>query len=330
MTASVFWSVSVAAPGVRYLIPEYWRARTSDDLKLLRALGRPENLIPKLEAKLGPLLGLGIDTIETDENHTRFALEILQTKKPGFMTVHLTCFDGYAHDHGPFSKKALACVEALDGMVGRLRDAALAIDPATVVVVVSDHGFAETKRKLNWKIPFVEAGLLTLKPPAIPGDKPGVADWQATLWTGGGMAGVMLRNPADQVVKAKVESLLETLRADSKNGIARVLGAEEAKKLGGFPDAAFLLELEPDCKFGGALSGAVVVPAPSTGMHGYLPDRPEMRACFFAMGKGIAAGRNLGVVDMRRVAPTVAAMLGVNLPTAKEPKLEVEQKRLRR
>jgi hypothetical protein len=29
---------------------------------------------------------------------------------------------------------------------------------------------------------------------------------------------------------------------------------------------------------------------------------------------------------MRRVAPTVAAMLGVKLPTAKEPRLEVEQK----
>ncbi len=49
-----------------------------------------------------------------------------------------------------------------------------------------------------------------------------------------------------------------------------------------------------------------------------------MRACFFAMGKGIAAGRNLGVVDMRRIAPTVAAMLGVSLPSAKEPKLKVE------
>ena len=38
---SVSWPVSVGAPGVTDLIPEYWRATTPDDLKLLRALSTP-------------------------------------------------------------------------------------------------------------------------------------------------------------------------------------------------------------------------------------------------------------------------------------------------
>jgi hypothetical protein len=47
-----------------------------------------------------------------------------------------------------------------------------------------------------------------------------------------------------------------------------------------------------------------------------------MRAAFFMAGAGIARHRDLGVIDMRRIAPTVAAILQVPLPVAAEP-LEV-------
>jgi hypothetical protein len=58
-------------------------------------------------------------------------------------------------------------------------------------------------------------------------------------------------------------------------------------------------------------------------MHGYLPDRPEMNASFFAMGEGIAHARNLGVVDMRQIAPTLANVLRVDLPAAKLSELSI-------
>jgi hypothetical protein len=48
-----------------------------------------------------------------------------------------------------------------------------------------------------------------------------------------------------------------------------------------------------------------------------------MRASFFALGHGIAAKRDLGVVDMRQIAPTVARLIGVDLPAAKQPALDV-------
>jgi hypothetical protein len=40
-----------------------------------------------------------------------------------------------------------------------------------------------------------------------------------------------------------------------------------------------------------------------------------MRASFFLEGSGISAGRNLGRIDMRDVVPTVAHLLGTDLPT---------------
>src|SRR4051794_8750465 len=44
VTASVNWPVTVGDTHIRYLLPEYWRAQTPDDLKVLRALSRPEGL----------------------------------------------------------------------------------------------------------------------------------------------------------------------------------------------------------------------------------------------------------------------------------------------
>ena len=76
---------------------------------------------------------------------------------------------------------------------------------------------------------------------------------------------------------------------------------------------------------GSNLVGPVIQAAPGTGTHGYLPDRPEMRASLFIMGRRIAAARNLGIVDMRQVAPTIATILGVNLPSASAETLHVLQ-----
>jgi hypothetical protein len=41
------------------------------------------------------------------------------------------------------------------------------------------------------------------------------------------------------------------------------------------------------------------------------------------MSREIAGGRNLGVVDMRRIAPTVSSILKVDLPDVKAGKLDV-------
>jgi len=49
-----------------------------------------------------------------------------------------------------------------------------------------------------------------------------------------------------------------------------------------------------------------------------------MRAAFFIAGPGIAPHRDLGLIDMRQIAPTVAQLLGVRLPAAAQPALTVQ------
>jgi hypothetical protein len=52
-----------------------------------------------------------------------------------------------------------------------------------------------------------------------------------------------------------------------------------------------------------------------------------MRASFLITGKGIAQGRDLGTIDMRQIAPTLAKILGVELSAATQSRLAIEAAR---
>jgi predicted AlkP superfamily pyrophosphatase or phosphodiesterase len=329
-TASVGWPVSVGATDVDFLIPEYWRNfRPTPDLnpadrELIAALSRPEDLLRTLESSLGPYL-MGNDTgIAADETKTRFALEIIREHKPRFMTIHLSSLDDAEHGHGPFSAEADADLEAIDGMLSRLVAAARSADPAAVALVVSDHGFVALTHVVHLYIPFLESGLIEAK--IDPDTKnPVVEDWRAVPWTAGGMAAVVLHNPADQSTIAQVRDLLHGLAANPLNGIAEVLERGAIAERGAFPNASFLVVMQPGYYLGANTSGPLVTAIAGHGGHGFAPTDPDMHAALFVVGKGIASHRDLGLIDMRQIAPTVADLLGVPLPTAKAKPLPVRQ-----
>jgi predicted AlkP superfamily pyrophosphatase or phosphodiesterase len=52
------------------------------------------------------------------------------------------------------------------------------------------------------------------------------------------------------------------------------------------------------------------------GTHGYSPSHPEMLASFFMAGPDVRQGLALGEIDLRSIAPTMAAYLGFPFPTA--------------
>jgi len=62
--------------------------------------------------------------------------------------------------------------------------------------------------------------------------------------------------------------------------------------------------------------GPVLLAVKPGGTHGQLPDVPELRASFFFVGPGVPAGKDLGVIDMRDIAPTFAREVRLSLPTA--------------
>ena len=194
VTANVHWPVSVGAR-VNYNLPQIWRAGNEEDRKLLRALATP-GLQAEIEKNFEPYPD-GIDeSITGDERRTRFAIRLLEMKKPEFMTVYLTALDTEEHDTGPFSPTSLAILERIDALIGALRSAAEKLSGGhAVVCVVSDHGFVHNDKDLNLDVAFREAGLIQYDA------KDKAISWQAVPWSAGGVGPIYLKDPSDAAVR---------------------------------------------------------------------------------------------------------------------------------
>jgi len=297
-TASVDWPVSVGAR-VTFNIAQYWRAGNAEDLKVIRALST-KGLLEEAEAALGSYPEGNDYSIAADRRRTEFIEYVTDTKQPALLTAYFSGLDTVEHQSGPYSRETFEALEVLDGLVGRLRA------KARVLAVVSDHGFLPSERELHLNAALREAGLIDLD-----GASGAVASWRALSWDQGGSAMIILAKPEDAKSRDRVREILRGLP-----GIDRVLEKEEARSLGGYPEAAFLVGLAKGFRNGGGFSSPVVRPVKLGGTHGYLPSVPDMDSAFFLAGEGIPRGLDLGRIDMRDVAPTLAAILGVSLPSA--------------
>lgn len=310
-TASVHWPVSVGARGVRWNIPQIWRTGHSDDAKLVKALATP-GLVESLEAGLGDYAP-GIDeSITGDETRGRFSVALIEREKPYFTTVYLTALDHEQHGEGPDTPQAHAILRRIDAIVGKLVAAQRRAHPDSVIAVASDHGFARVDTEVNLYRAFIDAGLIRLD------DKGKIASWDASPWNSGGSSAIVLARPEDAALRARVADVLAKLQADPANRIARIADAAVIAKMGGNPAASFYVNFASNA-YAGGFKGAdapLVGPSGSKGTHGYFPDARFMRSAFMLMGPGIARGRNLGEIDMRAIAPTLARIMDVALPDA--------------
>jgi predicted AlkP superfamily pyrophosphatase or phosphodiesterase len=315
-SANVYWPTSVGAR-ITYNLPQIWRSGTDDDLKLQRALSTP-GLEQRLSAALGPYPGGMQESVAEDEIRARFAIRLLQSEHPDFMTVYMTGLDTEEHESGPFSARSNQALERIDSIIGTLRAAAQKAAPGRATVcVVSDHGFATVEHDVNLYAAFVTAGLISLDATNK------ISGWKAKPWPAGGGAAVMLADPADEAVRIQVTQILNALASDPANGIDRVLRHDELLRARGFPDAAFFVSFRIGYEFGYAFAPPLISSPSNLGMHGYLPDRPEMRSAFFLIGPHVAAGHSLGEIDMRQIAPTLANILHIPLKDAELAALQL-------
>lgn len=310
-TGNVHWPVSVGATAIDWNLPQIWRSGHGDDAKLIAALATPR-LLPELERVEGRY-ARGIDEdIASDETRGRFAARLIALHHPDFTTVYLTALDHTQHVEGPDTAPAHAVLERIDSIVGKLVAAEQAAHPDAVVAVVSDHGFAPVDTELNLFRAFIDAGLMRI-------DADGkVSGWDAVPWNSGGSIAVVLARRDDPALRRKVADLLASLQANPANRIAAVIARDQIASAGGNPEADFYVNLGAGVMAGAYHGAAAPLLGPShyKGMHGYFPDDPRMRSTFLLMGSGIPKDRDLGLVDMRAIAPTLAGILTVTLDRA--------------
>lgn len=307
---SVYWPATVGLKA-DYVLPEFWRSDHPEGLELLRALSTPASLIDAVEAARGRPLDYPL----TDESRLDVALFILRTFRPHLLAVHFIELDAAQHRAGPSSSEARTALARLDGYVARLLDLVdrTGLRDRTVVAIVSDHGFAPTEHQLQPNAALKQAGLLTVN------DRGAIIDWRAYFHSTGGSGFLFLRDPTDEATRSRVGALLRELAARPETGIETVWSAEDLRRLGAYPDAAFGIGMRPGYYTSNGHDGLIVRSA-NRGGHGFRPTLEAMRAALIVSGPRLARRGNLGVVRMTQIAPTIAQMLGLGLsPQADRP-----------
>jgi len=323
-TAAVLWPVSVGHAAIDYNMPEYWRVKQPSDNYLLNAVVTPRGFLRSVKAVDSLFVNAGkeLNQWAFDEKLTEIALAMIEQGKPNLLTVHIVGLDSAQHSDGPLPSSASSreTLEHLDTLIDRIIVAELKAHPNATVAIASDHGFLPVNATLHLNAGFSRAGLIEL-------DRDNkIRSWKAYAWSAGGSASVVLKDPDDAATFAAVDKILAELAADPANGIASVLRGIEAVNEGALPQASFMVDCKSGFAMGGAVTGEVIRPqANTTGAHGYRNTHPAMSSSFFVIGPGIKAGKNLGNIDIRSIAPTLARELNVELPGARQPALPLRE-----
>lgn len=252
-----------------------------------------------------------------DEVWTDAAVDILEKHTPNLMLFHLLETDSIQHMYGPLTPAAYAAYAYADAQLARVVEAVRTIGALdrTTFIVTADHGFATYTHLIAPNVALVQQGLLHRE-----GDK-----YIGKVWVKaeGGAAQVFLRDAETRA------TLLPKLKAmfEAVPGVDHVYTNQEAGSIGipsdGSTDQA--PQLYVLAKIGYAFSDEVTGPilrdTPPRGQHGYASTEPDMQAIFVASGAHIKSGVALGSISNLRIAPTVAEILGVSLPGAKETPL---------
>ena len=265
------------------------------------------------EASFEALTGPGHDDI-----WTKAACQVIRARQPHLLLFHLLNTDGTHHRYGPGSPASYTALALADFYVGEVLDAleTAGIRKDTTVFLVADHGFASATNVLQPNVLFRKAGLLETGPVGQ------LLKVRAMFVPEGGTGMIYLTDP--QTRDSDRQKVIDLLAG--KEGVADLIqpsgyaaiGLPLPEKNPGSPDLV-LAARDGYAVSRTATGNDFVVPVTGTanlGYHGYLASNPNMNALFIASGRGIKRGIKLGIVDNIDVAPTIAHLLGQELPGA--------------
>jgi len=298
--AALSWPVSAGAP-IDYNIPEIWNPAVSNphlDFETPARYSTP-GLFGEVARLLTPILGKA----DPDQLRGEAAIYLWNQYRPDLLMIHFVWYDSQAHVFGPASPEALTALESADQAIGKIRDV-ISCDPATTLVVLSDHGFVPVEKEAAPLVVLAEHGLF-----------PRGADGSLGLGrlgavnAGGSYALYWLEQPtADD--RRRLAQAVETMLA--RGAVEQVVDRAKLNALESDPDAELMLEAISGVAFSDRTVGAVLGDSlQDRGTHGYLPTRAGLEASFIAVGREVATGKNLGRILLQQIAPTLASLVGL-------------------
>ncbi len=343
-TAIVYWPVTLGARATA-LVPEFWRQApgTPEDAKLNFAISTP-GLLEAVARRFPDFRAKFVPPRAQDEALTDVAVHLIETLQPNLLLLHIFDVDHWQHEDGPLAGRALPALETADQQIARVIAAAkkAGIWNQTVLVVVSDHGFARTAQRVRPGVWLREKGLVkldehnkvtdwqdegidvwtTMNVKLDENNNNKVSDWKAYVLASSGSAYVYVKDNEDQETRKVLLEMFQQAAGKPGTGIGKVLSHEQIVAVGGDPEAFVAVEAADGWAITGGVTGDAISPAIEAAEHGYLPERPEMRTSLLVYGPPIGRGQitNARLID---IAPTVARWLGLKLDKAEGKPLEI-------
>ena len=236
--------------------------------------------------------------------------------QPDVMFVKMCDLDSARHVNGVYSEEAEEQLRKHNYEFGVLLDSIRRYGDFehTNFVVLGDHGQQNITRNLNVNVLLRDAGFIRC-------DEEGkLVDYDAYCHSVSLSAWIVLKDPSDDKMREKVYTFLRSLRDDPTYNIGYLYTKQEADELFGLVGPLdFVIEGKEPMNFSSTLQGKdafemYLRPGQyfSVASHGHLPWRDETTT-FIAAGPNVAKGVAIERSQMINEAPTMAAMLGLQM-----------------
>jgi predicted AlkP superfamily pyrophosphatase or phosphodiesterase len=283
-TASVFWPAAGGAE-IGFDFPATQQSQRGHDIPFdgVEQKASPPGIVDRIE-KASPGFR---KQLWDDTSAARAAVYLLRVEKPDLLLVQFTDVESEQHETtalGVYSRNAL---ENDDDLIGQIL---AAIPPGTIMALVSGHG--------------IENENYIVRPRVLLKSRVEVKD---------GLIGTTDR--------AVAERLRKFLNDGHRHGLAReVPMAEVRAKAPPLSNWVAAFDTPPNYIASAEDRGPALGPGSHLGTSGFWPTRPGYRSVFVISGAGVPVGK-LGEIDLLQIAPTLAGVIGVELPKAKQKSL---------
>ena len=296
-TAAILWPATQKASALSFQVPEVYEQ--SDFVQ-----GSSPGAIDELKKAGIPADRLGrhskTERWELDALVADAAVHVVKTHRPDLLLVHFVAADTYGHKFGPDSAEMRWALAATDRFIAAVLRAYSDREPN--VVVVSDHGFAPVRWRVDPHRVLVEAGIAAGMHRLDQAPVRAIANGYSLFLYGS-------EAPLNAAVKAFRARKLVEHELDSSQLTSLGLAGRHA------PDRVLVSPLPYYFKEQ-TTNGKVLEDLTHAGMHGHLPDAPGNQATVICSGPAFRRGVQLNAVRLIDVAPTISQVMGIAIRQA--------------
>lgn len=294
--ASILWPVSGKSPSIRWNFPEVLALPGESQVVKMLQYGTPLWV-------LDTEIRLGRQRVSTKEPHLSeygciLACDVIRRKRPDLTALHMVDVDDMRHHYGVHSQEAKDALRRMDDRVRRLWETVQQTKGMedALFVLVSDHGQADVNQAVNIGDALEKAGL-----------------GNCLRVQSNGMSAYLYEGTRGKKGVAEAVAWLDQHMAEA--GISRLYAWDELEKMGCARDNAGVIEFAVEAAEGVVFCDGLAHAKREKATHGFGPGHPAENCLLAISGKGIAPG-GLPEMPMRDVAPTLAELMGIQLPEA--------------